>query len=88
MNKFILVKKIIDDWDPIDLLSHAPADEYEAEVNDILKVLAKTNSIDELSIEIHKVFVNWFGEDKMLVKKYSIENCKPIAIKIREKIYG
>lgn len=32
MNEFLLIKEVIDEWDPINLLSHAPDDEYEPEI--------------------------------------------------------
>lgn len=33
MNKFFLVKKVIDEWDPFNLLAiHCPDDEYDEEM--------------------------------------------------------
>ena len=33
---FEIIKKVIDKWDPIDLLGHAPPDEYDIESREIL----------------------------------------------------
>ena len=33
---FEIIKKVIDKWDPIDLLDHAPPDEYDIESWEIL----------------------------------------------------
>jgi hypothetical protein len=32
-----LVKRVIDEWDPVDLLSHAPPDEYDPEIREITR---------------------------------------------------
>ena len=40
------IKKIIDEWDPIDLLPFAPPDEYDYEINKIYSVIE-----DKVNIE-------------------------------------
>ena len=35
------VKRIIDEWDPMDLLSHTPMDEYHSEIEEIQQWLRK-----------------------------------------------
>ncbi|WP_078410766.1 DUF1871 family protein [Priestia abyssalis] len=88
MNEFTLVKEVIDEWDPLNLLAiHCPDDEYDGEIGDIVKLLPNVKSVDELSLGIHKVFVKWFGEDFLEAEKYSIQKCNPIAIKIWNRIF-
>lgn len=86
MNKFESVKEIIDEWDPINLLPHAPDDEYEAEIKDIVKQINLVHSSEELSIVIHNVFSNWFGKDSLESIHYTISECQPIAEKIWSKM--
>jgi pantothenate kinase len=50
------VKRIIDEWDPIDLLSHAPDDEYNVEVIEIEEMLKVTKDLDFIADEIYFVF--------------------------------
>jgi hypothetical protein len=79
-DKYFFVKKIIDEWDPIDLLNMGcPVDEYDPEIREIVQLLRNINSVDELAIEINKVFIKWFGED------LTIEKCYPVALKIWNK---
>lgn len=82
------VKKVIDEWDPLELLAmNCPDDEYDTEISDIVKLLPNVKSIDELSIGIHKVFVKWFGQDSLDAEKYSTQKCYPIAIKVWNQIF-
>jgi hypothetical protein len=81
MNKYISVKEVIDEWDPIGLLSmRCPDDEYDPEIRDIVRLLSDIKSVDELAGGINKVFIKWFEED------LTIEKCYPIALKIWNKI--
>ena len=70
------VKQIIDSWDPMGLLSHAPNDEYNSEINQIEELLKFTNNVNEVSNGIWKIFINAFGEENF--KKSKLE-CKQIA---------
>lgn len=70
------VKSIIDNWDPIDLLSHAPNDEYHSEIEEIKNLLCSTDSVITLSEGIYKVFLNAFGRD---IFKQSKAECIRIA---------
>ncbi|WP_164745663.1 DUF1871 family protein [Neobacillus mesonae] len=80
MNKYIFVKEIIDEWDPIGLLGMGcPDDEYDPEINDIVGLLSNIKSVDELTVGIQKVFIEWFEED-LTTKK-----CYPVALKIWNK---
>jgi hypothetical protein len=71
-------KRIINEWDPMNLLSHAPDDEYEEEIILINDVLAKTNDLHQVAIEIKAIFIKMFGDDF----KRSYNDCIEIAKKI------
>ena len=71
-----LVKRIINEWDPIDLLSHAPKDEYLSEIVEIQNLLKKTDNLGELADGIWKIFVNSFSEEIFNKNK---EECIHIA---------
>lgn len=78
-NAYDHVKRIIDMWDPIDLLKvDSPKDEYSAEVKIILNSLLHEGNTDvlELANTISNVFIAAFGED---VFDKDIEVCKQIA---------
>lgn len=81
MNKYIVVKGVIDEWDPIGLLGMgSPEDEYDPEIRDIVRLLSSIKSVDELAERINRVFIKWFEED------LTVEKCYPIALKILNKI--
>ena len=70
------VKTVIDNWDPINLLSHAPDDEYHSEIEEIDNLLCSTDNVIALSEGIYKVFLDAFGED---IFKQSKAECIRIA---------
>jgi len=70
------VKSVIDEWDPIDLLFHAPDDEYHSEIAEIQYLLSVTDDPAQLAEDIFKVFVESFGKDTFNKSK---EECKQIA---------
>ena len=70
------VKRIIDDWDPIDLLSHAPKNEYHSEIDEIERMLCSTDDFSELAEGIFKVFRESFGDVNF---KKSKAECVKIA---------
>ena len=84
MNKYKVVKEVIDNWDSINLLSHAPEDEYGPEIKAYTFMEAKSR--EELASIIHSVFVKFFGEDSDL-KSYTLEKCHPVANEMWN-IYG
>lgn len=55
------VKKIIDDWDPIDVLFHAPDDEYHFEIEEIEKLLDMTKDYNEVAKGIYDIFLKSYG---------------------------
>lgn len=73
MNK---LKQVIDAWDPVDLLSHSPNDEYHSEIEEIEQLLKSAYSSEELADGIFKVFMESFGEEVFTKSK---SECKQIA---------
>jgi hypothetical protein len=74
---FEIVKKIIDEWNPYDLLSTgAPSDEFDAESRNIANKITKENSVKDIAIIISKVFSSSF-------EPFSVDEYMGIA----EKIY-
>lgn len=81
MNKYNVVKDVIDKWDPIGLLElGCPDDEYDPEIQDIVVILDNTYSINDLALEIQKVFIKWFDEE--LPK----EECHRASMKLWNKV--
>lgn len=79
MIKEVDVKKIVDKWDPIELLAmHAPPDEYDSESKKVynLAVANPTISTLELGEIIYTVFIKSFGND---VFTNTLEECKEVA---------
>lgn len=77
MDEFKVVKKIIDEWDPIGLMDPDwYEDEYDPEIKDIVALLPEVKSIDELALCIRQVFIKWFG---IFIP---IKTCYTAAIKI------
>lgn len=70
---------ILNEWDAIDLMSHAPDDEYNLEVKKIRTLLQKTSDVKELAKGIQEIFLDTCGSD---VFKKTYEDCLPIAKKI------
>ncbi len=67
--EFLGLRNIINKIDPIGLISlHCPDDEYDPEVNEILKIIPDSRSVQQLADMIHSVFIKWF--DPQLAKNY------------------
>ena len=77
---FKVVKRIINDWDPIGLLPPAPDDEYEMEIGRIVVLLHKAESANILAVEIGSIFNQSFDLN------ITIEKCLPVAEKIWEAV--
>ena len=76
------IKKIIDEWDPIDLLPFAPPDEYDYEINKIYSVIEDKVNIEHqyLSEIIYNVFKKTFGEDVFLESElYKLLFCEALV---------
>lgn len=76
---FEIIKKEIDKWDPIDLLNHAPLDEYDTESREVL--LKFQHSIEQNGMIIYEVFSKVFGT----TFTKSVDECVCIAKKIMEQ---
>ena len=70
------VKRIIDEWDPVDLLIHAPDDEYHSEIGKIQHMLSITDDANDLAEGIYKVFEESFGKE---IFNKSKKECERIA---------
>ena len=78
----IYVKRVIDKWDPIELLSsYAPPDEYDSETEKIYNLIKDKKNLeqDNLTKIIYDVFKESFGGDVFLK---TLDECKDIAINI------
>lgn len=72
MDKYLIVKKAIDRFDPYGLLAcHAPPNEYEIETDEIAKIISENNSAEEIAEISAKVFSRKFNaefsDDKFIV---------------------
>ncbi|WP_412679549.1 DUF1871 family protein [Brevibacillus choshinensis] len=72
------VLRIITEWDPQNLMNHAPDDEYEHEVQLIEQALPGISDVNNLAECIRSVFVSQFDDDF----KKSKDECLIIARKI------
>ena len=75
------IKAVIDDWDPIGLLSHAPSDEYHSEIKEIENCISSIAGQVELATEIYNIFIRSFGCD---IFQKTLDECTQIANKIWE----
>ena len=75
---FETIRKEIDKWDPIDLLSHTPSDEYDIESREIF--LKFQNDTEQNGMTIYEVFVKSFGA----TFTKSVNECIGIAKRIME----
>ena len=67
---------IINSWDPTNLMSHAPAEEYNLEIQMIADLLKRTNDENELAKGIQDIFLNTCG--KVFFKK-TFKECLDVA---------
>lgn len=80
---FEQIKIIIDDWDPLELLSiHCPSDEYDTESKAIWEKVQYIENTNQIGNVIFNEFTMAFGED---VFKKSMADCLTIAQKIIDK---
>lgn len=75
----MIVKKIINEWDPIGLMGHAPDDEYEIEITQIANMIYAADTVEIFADIIRNVFIQSFGDDIFIKTK---EECIAIAEKI------
>ena len=77
---FKLIKRIINNWDPIGLLPSAPDDEYEMEIGRIVSLLNKAESVNVFAGGISSTFNKYFDVN------ITDEECLPVAQKIWEAV--
>lgn len=82
-NYMKIIKNIVDNWDPIDILTFSPNDEYHSEISEIEQLLCTTNNVLELGDGIYHIFLRSFGED---VFHKSKSECIIIAREIMEAL--
>lgn len=83
---FLIIKEIINRWDPIGLLEDgAPDDEYDFEILKITNQITDYNSIYDLSNYIYNLFLKMFGDEINSKAKERYE-CDKIAKCIFQKI--
>ena len=77
--KYEVIKKIIDDWDPIDLSYFAPEDEYDPISKKIAEIILKISSEKLLGNIIFELFIESFGVNTFTK---SLQECEIIAHKL------
>ncbi|MEK3977980.1 DUF1871 family protein [Psychrobacillus sp. FSL K6-2836] len=82
MNHYQIVKEIINDWDPKNLLRYTSEEEYDPEISRIVLLLPTATSVEKLAVVIHEVFDKMFS----VSEKHSINNCYSSSLKIWNKI--
>lgn len=83
MNRYQIVKEVINEWDPMHLLRYTSEEEYDPEIRLIVSALP-TASVEKLALVIHQVFEKMFSRSGAP----SINNCYPSALNIWNKIYN
>ncbi len=78
-----LVKEVVDQWDPIELLAFCPPDEYDMEVKSICAMIREDMDEDELARTIQKIFIEYFGSDTF---DKNIHDCRVVAKTLKDKL--
>ena len=80
------IKKIINSWDPLDLLDIAPEDEYETEIREIRDIVIETENINKeiLTYAIKGIFGNSFSEEYCF-DNFTIGEVAEEILKVRRK---
>ena len=79
----LTVKEVVDEWDPINLLSHAPKDEYHSEIEKIEHLLRVAENREEAAYGIFNIFSESFGNDIFLETQ---SECELIARKLLDSV--
>lgn len=82
MNQMKTVKDIINNWDPINIMTFSPDNEYHTEISEIEHLLNTTENEFELGTGIYNVFLRSFDD----VFKRSKADCIAIARSIIEAV--
>ncbi len=76
---YLIIKKVIDEWDPVGLLEDgAPDDEYNPEISRLVNEIKDIDSAKELGKHIYDLFLKMFGDD-MNTKAKNLYECESIA---------
>ncbi len=78
-----LVKEVVDQWDPIDLLAFCPPDEYDIEIKSICAMIQEDMDEDELAKVIQTIFTEYFGSDTF---DKNFHDCRIVAKTIKDKL--
>lgn len=76
------IKKIIDGWDPYDLLDFAPDDEYSSEIKEITEYFNSNKDIREDPLE--RFFNDLFDFEDIKEDKRNIENLIMLLLDARQ----
>ncbi|WML45434.1 DUF1871 family protein [Neobacillus sp. PS3-40] len=61
---FEVIQEIINEWDPLDLLSlDCPDDEYESEIQRIVSATLNKDNADKMAEKINEILYKTFGDD-------------------------
>jgi hypothetical protein len=80
------IKRIINQWDPMNLFPYAPSNEYSSEIQELCNFLENSRCYiisHDLGRKILAIFQSAFGEDLFLK---SFDQCNEIAVKIIDEI--
>ncbi len=65
MDKYLIIKKYIDEMDYLNLLaSHAPDDEFDEESKEITSKISNSSTIQEIALMITEVFNKHFHDNR------------------------
>ena len=77
---FSEIKKVIDEWDPIELLViHCPNDEYDDISLELAHKITDNFTVEYVAREIYYLFVQAFGTPTF---NKTLDECKVAALKI------
>lgn len=77
-----LVKEIVNEYDPIDVMDSAPDDHYDTEIRDITLRLPFAHSCEDLAEIMYVVISYWFGIGEGGLR----ESFRDPSIELAEKI--
>ena len=78
------VKKIIDSWDPVGLISKLPSNIYDAEISAIVGSFMCVKDVESFAKKIYSIFVSAYG-NKLV--SFGECDCTNIALKIWDEMY-
>ncbi|MBO5797072.1 MAG: DUF1871 family protein [Clostridia bacterium] len=73
--KLAAIKAAIDEWNPYDLLPHAPTDEFESEAALCAAKIQPTDPVETVAQVVSDVFSKAFDDPQ----GFSVQNCMPVA---------